>query len=337
MRLVQGMYANARSRVCVGEGYSEEFEVKVGVHQGSVLSPLLFIIVLEALSREFRSGVPWEDLYADDLVIIAESLEECVRRLLTWKEAMEKKGPRVNAGKTKIMICSTGLDLLQSSGEFPCAVCHTGKGSNSIFCNGCKHWVHKKCSGLKRLKQDPDYRCTRCQGTARPLDGRPQKEVQVGPDKLEVVASFCYLGDMLLAAGGCELSTTTCVKTAWKKFKDLLSVLSSRHLSFKTRGCVYSSCVGSAMLHASETTKPNLQCLQRNDRAMIRQIRNVRPQDIVINRSNELLVRLGIEDLDLILKERRLIGMDMWNAPMVQSRQPLIYRLMESVGLGGSR
>ena len=74
--------------------------------QGSVLSPLLFIIVHEALSREFRSGLPWEDLYADDLVIIAESLEECVRRLLTWKEAMEKKGLKVNGGKTKIMICS---------------------------------------------------------------------------------------------------------------------------------------------------------------------------------------------------------------------------------------
>ena len=53
--LVQGMYADARSHVHVSEGYSEEFEVKVGVHQGSVLSPLLFIIVLEALSREFRS------------------------------------------------------------------------------------------------------------------------------------------------------------------------------------------------------------------------------------------------------------------------------------------
>ena len=83
VQLVQGMYSNARSCVRVGEGYSEEFEVKVGVHQGSVLSPLLFIIVLEALSHEFRCGVPWEDLYADDLVIIAESLEECVRRLLT--------------------------------------------------------------------------------------------------------------------------------------------------------------------------------------------------------------------------------------------------------------
>ena len=136
---MQGMYANARSHVHVGEGYSEEFEVKVSVHQGSVLSPLLFIIVLEALSREFCSGISWENLYANDLVIIAESLEECVRRLLTSKEAVEKKGLRVNAGKTKIMICGTGLDLLQSSGQFPCAVCRTGVGSNSILCNGCKH------------------------------------------------------------------------------------------------------------------------------------------------------------------------------------------------------
>ena len=63
VHLVQGMYSNARSSVRVDEGYSEEFEVKVGVHQGSVLRLLLFIVVLEALSREFHCGVPWEDLY----------------------------------------------------------------------------------------------------------------------------------------------------------------------------------------------------------------------------------------------------------------------------------
>ena len=57
VRLVQSMYKDVRSRVRVGSGYSEEFGVKVG-HQGSVLSPLLFIIVLEALSREFRTGCP---------------------------------------------------------------------------------------------------------------------------------------------------------------------------------------------------------------------------------------------------------------------------------------
>ena len=97
------MYANAWNYVPVGEEYSEEFEVKVGVYQDSVLSLLLFIIVLEALSSKFCSGVALEDLYADDLVIIAESLEECVRKFLTWKEAMEEKGLSVNAGKKKIM------------------------------------------------------------------------------------------------------------------------------------------------------------------------------------------------------------------------------------------
>ena len=147
---------------------------------------------------------------------------------------------------------------------------------------------------------------TWCQGTVHPLNGRPQREVQVGPDKPEVVASFCYLGDMLSEPAAVNFQPQR-VKTAWKKFKELLPVLSSRHLSFKTRGHVYSSCVWSAKLHASETwplTKPNLQRLQGNDKAMIRQICNVKPQDIVTTRSNKLFARPGIEDLDLILKKR---------------------------------
>ena len=71
--------------------------------------------------------------------------------------------------------------------------------------------------------------------------------------------------------------------------------------------------------------------------AMIRQICNVKQQDTANVRSTELLARLGIEDLDLILKERRLRWYGMWNAPTVQSIQPLTYRLLESVGLGGPR
>ena len=114
---------------------------------------------------------------------------------------------------------------------------------------------------------------------------------------------------MLFAGGGCEMTVTTRVKTAWKKFKELLPVLTSRHLSYKTRGHVYSSCVRGAMLHASETwplTKTNLQRLQRNDRAMIRQICSIKPEDVARVRSSELLARLQLEDLDLILRERRL-------------------------------
>ena len=80
-----------------------------------------------------------------------------------------------------------------------------------------------------------------------------RQKTKEGCDKLEVVASFCYLGDMLSAAGGFELAMTTHVKTAWKKFKELLPVLSSHNLSYKTRGHVYSSCVWNAMLLPSET------------------------------------------------------------------------------------
>ena len=64
-----------------------------------------------------------------------------------------------------------------------------------------------------------------------------------------------------------------------------------------------------AMLHASENwplTKTNLQRLQRNDRAMIRQICSIKPEDVARVRSSELLAKLQLEDLDLILRERRL-------------------------------
>ena len=61
----------------------------VGVQEGSVLSLLLYIIVLEALSHEFHSGIPWKLLYADDH-------DECIATLKAWKEHMEQKGLIVN-------------------------------------------------------------------------------------------------------------------------------------------------------------------------------------------------------------------------------------------------
>ena len=52
--------------------------MKVGLHQGSILSPLLFVIVMEMICRELRAGLPLELLYADDLIFMAES-EESLR------------------------------------------------------------------------------------------------------------------------------------------------------------------------------------------------------------------------------------------------------------------
>jgi len=53
------MYTGAKTVVKTVYGNNNSFEVKVGMHQGSALSPLLFMIVMEALSREFRIALPW--------------------------------------------------------------------------------------------------------------------------------------------------------------------------------------------------------------------------------------------------------------------------------------
>ncbi len=87
--VVRSLYENARSCVSVNSSYSDTFAVKVGVHQGSVLSPLLFIMVFEALSSEFRADCPWEILYADDLVLTAESMEELAVKFERWKDGIE--------------------------------------------------------------------------------------------------------------------------------------------------------------------------------------------------------------------------------------------------------
>ena len=65
---------------------------------------------------------------------------------------------------------------------------------------------HKKCSDIPgRLVEDPDFRCRRCLGNARAIDGRPCVEVQLADRKLDVVNNFVYLGDCICPGGGCEL------------------------------------------------------------------------------------------------------------------------------------
>ena len=100
----EAMYTNAKSSVRINGQFRSWFDVQVGVDQGSILSPLLFIIVMEALSRHFRTGCPWELLYADDLVIIAETLSELLEKFGVWKANLESKRLRVNVDKAKILV-----------------------------------------------------------------------------------------------------------------------------------------------------------------------------------------------------------------------------------------
>ena len=80
-RTVMALYTEACTIVRTDAGLSESFEVKVGLHQGSVLSPQLFAAVMDVVSSEARSSLPSELLYADDLVLMAPTLEQLVRRV----------------------------------------------------------------------------------------------------------------------------------------------------------------------------------------------------------------------------------------------------------------
>ena len=135
------------------------------------------------------------------------------------------------------------LDLICITGAFAYAVCQSGMGANSISCSQCKFWVHKKCSGIKgRLNVTPDCLCPRCLDQAHPIDGRPITQVVVDGTLLDVEASICYLGDMLCAGGECALAIATRCSTAWGKFRKLLPILTSKHLSHLTHEKVLSDC-----------------------------------------------------------------------------------------------
>ena len=62
-------------------------EVTAGMHQGSAFGPLLFVIVMEAMSRELRVALPWELLYADNLVVISKTEDELIKKINERKEA----------------------------------------------------------------------------------------------------------------------------------------------------------------------------------------------------------------------------------------------------------
>jgi len=102
------LYTGAKTVIRTIYGNSNGYEVKISMHQGSALSPLLFVIVIEALSREFRVALPRELLYADDLVVIAETEDHLIKRLNEWKDFVENRGMRVNKIKPRLWLVWNG-------------------------------------------------------------------------------------------------------------------------------------------------------------------------------------------------------------------------------------
>ena len=144
---VMALYTEDCTVVRTGVGLCESFEVKVGLHQGSVLSPLLFAAVMDGVSSEARNGLLSELLYADDLVFMASTIEQLGRCVAEWRANLLDKGLKVNAGKYKVIVGSSGGKMIVNSGKWPCGVYGKGVQANSVQCTVCKNWIHKRCSG----------------------------------------------------------------------------------------------------------------------------------------------------------------------------------------------
>ena len=78
---------------------------------------------MQAIAENFKKGLPWELLYADDLVLMAESKPELEKRLLEWIMRLKEKSLRVNIGKTKVMNCKEGEGQVENSDKYPCGIC----------------------------------------------------------------------------------------------------------------------------------------------------------------------------------------------------------------------
>ena len=185
------LYEDSKSKVRVADRMSKEFPIKVGVHPESALSPLLFILVMDEATKECRSATFEELLYADDLVLIAQSKEEAEQKFFKWKRAMAKSGMKVNIGKTKMMVTGKKSDVIESV-RYPCGVCGRGVSVNSIHCVSCHRWCHRRCSGLQRLNNIIDCKCPSCNGNGRhqPQGDEVNDQIQIGEEIVEDVQQF---------------------------------------------------------------------------------------------------------------------------------------------------
>ena len=103
VKLVQDMYKDSMTAVRSATGLTEWFHVRVGLHQGSALSPFLFAIVMDRITEEVRKEEPWNMLFADDIALCSETRNEVEEQLERWRDALEKRGMKVSRAKTEYL------------------------------------------------------------------------------------------------------------------------------------------------------------------------------------------------------------------------------------------
>ena len=120
--------------------------------------------MLYVLSEDGRKGALYELLYAAELVLMAETMEVLEAQFIRWKAAFERKGLKVNLGKTKIMDSGGGTGVAVLAKIDPCGVCGKRAKVNCVRCKTCKKWVHAWCARVKKVSCEinGNFECRVC-------------------------------------------------------------------------------------------------------------------------------------------------------------------------------
>ena len=103
--LIKDMYDNVVTSVRTSDVDTDDFPIKIGLHQGSALSPYLFALVMDEVTRDIQGDIPWCMLFADDVVLVDDSRTGVNRKLELWRQTLESKGFRLSRTKTEYMMC----------------------------------------------------------------------------------------------------------------------------------------------------------------------------------------------------------------------------------------
>jgi Reverse transcriptase (RNA-dependent DNA polymerase) len=83
--LVKNMYTNIVTYVRACDGESDTFPIKIGLHQGSALSPYIFTLMMNEITNDIKGDILWCILFADDVVLIDESKIGVNQKLELWR------------------------------------------------------------------------------------------------------------------------------------------------------------------------------------------------------------------------------------------------------------
>ncbi|VDP24977.1 unnamed protein product [Heligmosomoides polygyrus] len=101
--VIKDMYEGSKAPVRTPYGMTKKMDITVGVHQGSALSPFLFVLTLDCIVNRLEEGPLRTILYAKHIALLADSREELEEKVQLWQVALADNGLRLNVKKTKFI------------------------------------------------------------------------------------------------------------------------------------------------------------------------------------------------------------------------------------------